>query len=224
MEERLGLDLDEFEKHALSVTEMLAGAGSTSKGLGETELEVVKEQVFNNIIGFIEIEGYPVDSPDFKEANVNDLVFTILCPILLAFQSTTNRKLHLLREKEIISTDAKTEGFQEFACINKIETGDEKFVFVIEAKKANLLGGKIQCMLSLKDTSDNNRDGGVLYGFVTTGEEWQMIRYDGKEFVQADPFKVALRDMALKKETWWKKSAIIVDCINTALKCGGSGE
>ena len=38
-----------------------------------------------------------------------------------------------------------------------------------------------QCLLAMKVIRDRNRDGKV-YGFVTTGELWQMIEYDGTSF------------------------------------------
>ncbi|RPB26920.1 hypothetical protein L211DRAFT_661547 [Terfezia boudieri ATCC MYA-4762] len=34
----------------------------------------------------------------------------------------------------------------------------------------------------------NNDIGGVLYGFVTTGEDWEMIRYDGNCFLVTKKF------------------------------------
>jgi hypothetical protein len=33
----------------------------------------------------------------------------------------------------------------------------------------------------MKDMRDVN-DGGEVYGFVTTGETWRMLKYDGKSF------------------------------------------
>jgi len=38
-----------------------------------------------------------------------------------------------------------------------------------------------QCFLSRKDMSDNNGEGEV-YGLVTTGKGWQMLKYDGVSF------------------------------------------
>ena len=34
-----------------------------------------------------------------------------------------------------------------------------------------------QCLLAMKDLGDSNK-GGAVYGFVTTGDVWRMLRYD----------------------------------------------
>jgi hypothetical protein len=38
-----------------------------------------------------------------------------------------------------------------------------------------------QCLLAMKDTRDIN-GGGEVYGFVTTGKAWRMLKYDGTSF------------------------------------------
>ena len=56
--------------------------------------------------------------------------------------------------------------------------GEEKFVIIIEGMKGTAGEALKQCLLSLKDARDQN-SGGVVYGFITTGESWRMLRYDG---------------------------------------------
>ncbi|RPB27442.1 hypothetical protein L211DRAFT_546945 [Terfezia boudieri ATCC MYA-4762] len=52
---------------------------------------------------------------------------------------------------------------------------ERSYVLIIEAKRSTLGEAMKQCLLSMKDAWDNN-GGGILYGFVTTVESWQMIR------------------------------------------------
>ena len=78
-------------------------------------------------------------------------------------------KLRLEREKEIISTDGEM-------IIDRISVTEEKFVMIIEGKRGAMGEAMQQCLLSLKDAGDG---GGEVYGFVTTGDSWRMIRYDG---------------------------------------------
>jgi len=44
-----------------------------------------------------------------------------------------------------------------------------------------------QYLLSIKDMWDSN-GGGEVYGFVPTGDLWQMITYDGGLFRMSRPF------------------------------------
>ncbi|KAG0638155.1 hypothetical protein HOY80DRAFT_1137754 [Tuber brumale] len=105
----------------------------------------------------------------------NDLVLAIIMPIVIAFKSKTGRDLRLQREKESIAVDSKTGGYEEFAMVDMIGVGNRKFVFLVEAKKSSLGEGKRQCLLAMKDMGDRN-GGGLVYGFATTGEQWQMLR------------------------------------------------
>ncbi|RPA94610.1 hypothetical protein L873DRAFT_1814168 [Choiromyces venosus 120613-1] len=219
-EKRLGLKFAHFERSAIPVGRMLEEAKPVIKGLKNDQVKQTKEIVFENIVQFIEVEGYPTESDeDFKEANVNDLVLLIILPVFSIFRRETGRDLMLRREKEIIAVDLETRGFQEFVGIDIIGIPDEKFVFVVEAMKSSIGQAKRQCLLALKDIADNN-GGGIVYGFVTSGAEWQMIRYDRIAFTQTDRFQVLFGTMGQEKERWMKEASVIVDCIHTALRSG----
>ena len=47
---------------------------------------------------------------------------------------------------------------------------------------------------------ENNAGGGVVYGFVTTGELWRMMKYDGKEFCLSRLIQLLFGGM--KKSHW----------------------
>jgi hypothetical protein len=200
---------------------MLGEAKLEIEGLGRDQVEETKEKVYNQIVQFLGCEGYPTESDeDFKEANINDLVFSILAPIVADFRERTGRNIYLRREKQITALDSKTYGYQEFVLVDLIGLEDEKYVFVVEAKKSSLGEAKRQCLLAMKDMGDRN-GGGVVYGFVTTGEQWQMLRYDGTVFTQTHNFLVLFRDMGQEREKWMKEASIVVDCIHAALRSGG---
>ncbi|RPA94609.1 hypothetical protein L873DRAFT_1814167 [Choiromyces venosus 120613-1] len=220
-EKRLGLKFANFERSAIPVGQMLEEAKPMIKGLTNDQVQQTKEIVFENIVRFIEAKGYPMESDeDFKEAKVNDLVLLIILPILSDFRRATGRDLMLRREKEIIAADSETRGLLEFVGIDIIGIPDEKFVFIVEPKRSSVGNPKRQCLLALKDMADNN-GGGIVYGFVTSGEQWQMIRYDHMAFTQTDRFPVLFSSMRHEKDIWLKEGSVIIDCIHTALRSGG---
>ncbi|KAG0634855.1 hypothetical protein HOY80DRAFT_1140366 [Tuber brumale] len=220
-EKRLGFVVDMLNNDAIDLDQMLAEMELEIDGLGREEVWETKQKVYDRILEFVEMEGYPNESTEeFKEANVNDLVYAIITPIVTDFKRKTGRNLRLQREKEIVASDAVTGGYQEFVMLDMIGVGNRKFVFVVEAKKSSLGGAKRQCLLSMKDMGDRN-GGGVVYGFVTTGEQWQMLRYGGAVFSQTDNFQVVFHSMRRRKERWMEHCSIVVDCIHMALRSGG---
>jgi hypothetical protein len=77
-----------------------------------------------------------------------------------------------LAEREI-----QTGGAEEFVVVGKISLGKEKFIFAIEAKRSSPGLATKQCLLAVRDMRDTNA-GGNVYGFVTTGKAWRMLKYD----------------------------------------------
>ncbi|KAF8446507.1 hypothetical protein BGX38DRAFT_1271102 [Terfezia claveryi] len=209
-ERRLGITIFELLKKAKPLEKVLR--------LGEPEvkynLQDTREKVYGRIVEYLEVEGYPMTTPDFKEANISDLVFTILSPIILDFGHKSNRAgtgMMLVREKEIVSVDSETGGQEEFIVMDIIPLTEKKFVLVIEAKKTNLVSAMKQLLLSLKDMRDRNGQG-MVYGFTTTGDCWQMVIYDGSTFEVTEDFKVMFPSMKEDKEVWLKGYSVLVDC------------
>ncbi|KAA8898902.1 hypothetical protein FN846DRAFT_194803 [Sphaerosporella brunnea] len=200
---------------------MLAEAKGGIEGLGMDAIQKVKEKVYDLILDHLEIEGYPTEAdPDFKEANVNDLVHYIIGPIISDFKRKTGRKVFLLREKEMVSTNGETGGYEEFLVVDMISVMEEKVVLVIEAKSSSLGEAMKQCLLAMKDMRDNNVEG-MVYGFVTTGESWRMLSYDGTSFALTEKIEVLFEGMHGDKERWMGEYSVIVDCMNVALSNGG---
>lgn len=120
----------------------------------------------------------------------------------------------------IVSTDGETGGAEEFVVMDLVSVTEEKFVLIIEAKRASLGEAMKQCLLAMKDAWDNNGEG-VLYGFVTTGESWRMIRYDGISFEKSEKMDVFFETMGENQQRWIKDYSVLVDCMNLALGTSG---
>ena len=93
-------------------------------------------------------------------------------------------------------------------------------MLIIEAKKSSIGEAFKQCMLSMRDMRDGNGSG-IVYGSCTTGESWQMLRYDGLSFVVTDKFDAIFRSMRGQEEQWIKGYSLVVDCLEMVLLHGG---
>ncbi|KAI5844493.1 hypothetical protein DFP73DRAFT_549515 [Morchella snyderi] len=217
-EDRLGFRMNTIK--AVSVQRMLRDANYTLEG--EDSILMTKEKVYNRILEYLIMEGYPTEANTyFKETNVNDLVLYTIGPIITDFILKTGRdSIQLLREKEIVSKDSETGGYEEFVMMDLISVKERNYVLIIEAKKSSLGDAMKQCLLSMKDARDNN-GGGEVYGFVTTGESWQMLKYDGTSFQLSGKMDVVFPWMDEDKELWMKDYSVLVDCMYAALSSGG---
>ncbi|KAI5839536.1 hypothetical protein DFP73DRAFT_561246, partial [Morchella snyderi] len=217
-EDRLGFRMNTIK--VVSVQRMLRDANYAFER--EDSILVTKERVYNNILDYLIMEGYPTEANQyFKETNVNDLVLYTIGPILTDFIRKAGRNsIQLLREKEIISTDSETGGYEEFVMMDLISVKESNYVLIIEATKASLGDAMKQCLLSMKDARDNN-GGGEVYGFVTTGESWQMLKYDGASFQITRKIDVLFQGMDQERELWMKDYSVLVGCMYAALNNGG---
>ena len=162
--------------------------------------------------------------PGFKEGNVNDLVYTIIAPVLDSFKQMTGRtSIRLRREKNVTAVDGETGGTEEFIMMDLVSLREEKFVLIVEAKRTSLGQATKQCFLAMKDMADRNGDDSIMYGFITTGESWRMVQYDGTSFKMTCRIDVLYQRMAQEKEKaiWMKDHSVLVDCIYAALNHGG---
>ena len=221
-EARLNFQIRQFLRAALPVESMLANGNNSENSVAILKVDEIKEEVYKQLVRYLLVEGYPTDAdPSFKEANINDLVYAAISPILEAVIRNTGRtNLQLLREKEIVSTDGEAGGMEEFVVIDEIYHAEGSYVVIVEAKRSSVGVAMKQCLLSLRDARDNNERGEV-YGFVTTGETWRMLTYDGNKFCVSRKFDLVFEGMAEEREKWMKEYSVMVDCMFFALRNGG---
>ena len=216
-EEIIGIRLEEIRTVPIN---MLV---SERLNVDKETMEALKEGVYTHILQYLNFEGYPTEANQyFKEQNVSDLVLYTIGPILDAVRNM-GRKIRLTREKEIVSVDGETGGSEEFVVMDWIAIGADKYMMIIETKKTSTGQAMKQIVLSMKDARDNNA-GGVVYGFVTTGAQWQMIMYDGSEFLMTEELTLLFRTMKENKEKWMAEYSAVVDCLVVALCNGGMAE
>ncbi|RPA98364.1 hypothetical protein L873DRAFT_1687562 [Choiromyces venosus 120613-1] len=217
-EKRLSLQIDEIR--AVPMKSMIAQPTLEETGIDKNRMGIIKEAVYGHILQYLNIEGYPTEeSSDYKEANISDLVLYTIGPIIDAVRNI-RRNIRLKREKEIISSDGLTGGMEEFLVVDRVAIAEHKSVLIIEAKRSSMGQAMTQILLAMKDARDNNA-GGVIYGFVTIGEDWRMLSYDGSEFVKTNKFTVLFDTMRDQKEKWMSENSVIVDCMVFALTTGG---
>jgi len=191
----------ELTLRAIPVKKMLEGKNCL---LGKPCISKVREEIYDGLVGYIEIDGYL--DPDFKESNINNLVLFTIYPILRFFKHHTARNLRLRRDKEIVSVDSAIGGYEEFLVMDRISVGEKNPVLIVEATRK-------QCFLSMRDMQEN-KGGGTIYGFITTGDSWRMVTYDGT-------FKI-IEKMELLFDTMdGGLYSVLVDCLNGALSNGG---
>ena len=218
--EQTRVQLQNFRSQEIAIERMLATVTGI-EGLDEGAIMKTKEKVYERILDLLIAEGYPSEEdPDFKESNVNDLALHIIVSIISDFVRMTGRKTTLVREKKIISVDGEAGGYEEFLVVDAISVNEDKYVLVVESKRSSLGVAIKQCLLSLKDMQDSN-GGGAVYGVVTTGEDWQMLSYDGASFRVTRKAHVLFGGMDQDKELWMAEHSILVNCIYFAWANGG---
>ena len=60
-----------------------------------------------------------------------------------------------------------------------------------------------------------------MYGCVTTGDSWRMLRYDGTLFQVTDQFGAIFETMQNIKVRWMGDRSVVVDCMYVVLSDGG---
>ncbi len=170
-------------------------------------------------IDCIESEGFPEATIlPMNESVVTDNVGLILQAMVSHCKRTMNRDdLKLSREKQIISKDEQVGGNMEFIIIQKINVRNTRSVLVVEAKRDLLGKGLIQLLLALKSIWDINNDKKMVYGFLTTGINWQLVTYDGKTWTLSEPSTTLFGNMGQQEDRWLNNNTQILDAIYSIL-------
>ena len=214
VEQRIGMTLRDLHATAISVEEMLALARYNPDKEVIEAMKSTKEEVYKGLARCLRIEGHET----LMEANVNDLVVFIIHPTIDEFMQRTGRKtIQLFREKQLIGEDEETGGYEEFVVVDRIEITEERYILIIEAKRESLGAAMSQCLLAMKDMGDQNH-GDVVYGFITTGDSWRMLRYDSdRSFLVTNKIETVFDTMGRDEEKWMREFSVIVDCVYAAL-------
>jgi len=199
---------------------MLAQGKPIRKGLGEEEIQQIKEKIYGRIVEYGDGEDFPAEAnPDFGIANVEDLVYTIVNPIITAFKRTTRQK-SFSTKKAITALGSNASSYLHPVKTNIIGLESQEFIVLVETMSESLGEAMLLCMLTMKDLAEDNSIF-VVCGFVTTGEFWEMVRFDGRVFTPTETLQVLFSTMAQDKESRLKEAAIVVDCLHLALRSGG---
>ncbi|KXN73270.1 hypothetical protein CONCODRAFT_3951 [Conidiobolus coronatus NRRL 28638] len=175
----------------------------------------LKDAIFQEIVEFVTIEGYPDASiPPTNEVVIQDFTSRILTKVIwYIIQENKKLKLRLEREREIISKDEARHGFMEFVLMQRIQHNSEDLLLIIEAKRDAIGKGLKQCMLAIKDAFEINSKKRPMYGFVTTGIDWQLICYDGEKYSAYDKLIFVIGNIINRKEQWVDECSILVDLL-----------
>ena len=215
---KLGFGLGNLEANTTPVKSML---DSRAKLLGEHALKDTKLKVYERIVEYLEVEGYFLDS---EYSRISDLVYSVTAAILSDFKSKAEiPSLYLQRGKETVSANFQTGGVQEFVVADLVSVIEDRSVLVIvEARRRGTSFGEAvkRCLLAMRDMRERNGGVGEVYGFVTAGDIWRMIRYGGS-FEMTDTFSILFGRMAKDKQRWMKEFSILVECMVMALSHGG---
>ncbi|KAF8466159.1 hypothetical protein BDZ91DRAFT_725638 [Kalaharituber pfeilii] len=221
VEQRIGVTMLNLASTITAPKDMLVAAGYKFDEVSEA-IKTVKDEVYKQIVRYLDVEVHPLDRANFMESNVNDLVLLIILPIIQEFKRKTGRKtVKLFREKQIISTDLQTGGYEDFVVVDAVSITEHKYVLIVEAKRESIGAAMGQCLLAMKDMCDSNH-GGVVYGFVTSGDSWRMLSYDGVTFVVSEELQAMFETMGKDKPRWLRDYSLLVDCVYAALSNGGS--
>lgn len=90
--------------------------------------------------------------------------------------------------------------------MDRISMSQEKFVVVMEVRGSSLGEAMKQCLLAMRDNNE-----GEVYGFVTTGDTWRMLKNDGK-FQMRNKIDILFDTMGEGKERWMKDYSALADC------------
>ncbi|RPB22817.1 hypothetical protein L211DRAFT_826286 [Terfezia boudieri ATCC MYA-4762] len=139
VEERIGVSMIHLGSSVIAPKDMLVAAGYKFEEVSDV-ITTAKNEVYKQIERYIAVEVPSLDLSNFMEPNVNELVYSIISPIIYEFRHKTGREdVKLFREKPIISTDLETGGFEEFVVelipVDYISVDEERFVLVVEGKE-----------------------------------------------------------------------------------------
>lgn len=203
-EKRLNIRFSDLINNSKKVEKLI----DEIKMLKITNIIKIKEKVYERLIDRLLSEGYPeAFSPSISI--VTDFVGDILTTIVSYFKRmNNNNSIFIHREKEI---------YCEYDVIlDIISLTQSKIILIVEAEQ--LIHGLKQCLLSLKDSWDINKDNKPVYGLLTDGIDWRLIIYEDNNIQISSKISTLYEEMYTEKEEWISENSKIVDIIYTILE------
>lgn len=187
--------------------------------INKTAPEQLKKAIFERLSDCIESEGFPEATIyPLNESVITDNVGVILQAIVSYCRVTNNRNdLRLIREKQIISIDEQFGENMEFVRMQAINVDSNRYMIVVEAKRDSLGKGLTHLLLALKSMWNINNDQKLVYGFITTAIDWQLIIYDGETWKLSERTTVLLPNMRKKQDRWLTNNTQLLDVVYSIL-------
>ncbi|UJR29551.1 hypothetical protein I4U23_010768 [Adineta vaga] len=140
------------------------------------------QKLFDRLVERLISEDFPEATiAPLNESVVTDYVGQVLATMIAYISSTTeHRVLKLRREKQIISKDEEFGGNMEFMVNQLINVNNIRYVIGVVIKSDSFGKGLTQLLLAMKSMWEVNKDQKMVYGFVTTAIQWQLVTFDGQ--------------------------------------------
>ena len=191
------------------------------------DMSDTKEKVYSRLVEYLHCEPYPSED-ELGGPYVHDIVNAVLLPTLSDFKHKSQRDyMTLYKRGEMMAVDEGADKTKkEFVVIDFISLTEEEekpaHVVVVETKQSTLVIAFRVLLLALQDMWDACGGKGIAYGFVTTGEEWQVVVYDGKfRVMNRLPVMFPGMEKAEMKGVWMEGFSVVVELIFQALQEGG---
>jgi hypothetical protein len=175
--------------------------------------------MFERLIACIVSEGFPVATIyPMNQAVVTAHIELILQAMVAYAQRTMDRDdLILSGQKKMMSKDGQFGESMKFVIVQMNDVEAIRYVLVVETIGDSLGSGLTQLLLTLKSMWDVNNDNKMVYGFLTTAINWQLVTYDGQTWKLSEPLTVLLANMRKQEDRWLKKITQILDVMYSIL-------
>ncbi|CAF1550128.1 unnamed protein product [Adineta ricciae] len=183
-------------------TEFYNSQTSINRFITKSAPEELKKKLFDRLVERLISEDFPEATiAPLNESVITDYVGQVLATMIAHIDSKMEHHLlKLRREKQIISKNDKYDENMEFMITQSIDNKNTRYVIVVEAKSDSLGKELTQLLLALKSMSEVNNDQKMVYGFVTTAIQWQLVTYNGQTWKLSEPSVLLFADMEKQED------------------------
>lgn len=216
IETRTGTALRCLYSTAITIPEMLALAGYSLDKKGLEAITTVKHEVYKELVRYLRVAGYE----SLMGPNACGVVLFIIIRIIDEFMQQTGCHVQLVPGKLIVESGENGE-YEEFIS-HHIKLMEGRDILIVEVKRGSSRMATSGCLLEIKKMAETLYHGGVVYGFITNGVAWKMLRYDSIEgnFLSTYKIETIFDTMGSEKDRWLSSFSCIVNCVYAALSDG----